>query len=214
MKIVLLGPPGSGKGTQGEKLSALLGVPHIVMGDIIREVSREESELGNKVKSYLNKGLLVPNKIVIELLKKKLRRRDCEGFILDGYPRTTVQAEALEEILKPEKLDLAIYLNVDEKEIIKRISYRRQCPKCGMVYHLLFNPPKKDEICNKCGSKLFQREDDKEEIVKKRIMEYRKKTEPLINYYREKGILEIVDGNKSIDEVFRETVAIVKKWMQ
>jgi len=205
MRIVLMGPPGSGKGTQARKIVEKYGIPHIATGDILREAIRSKSKLGMIAKEYVERGDLVPDEIVNEIIKERISQKDCErGFILDGYPRTVMQAEALDQILEKMgyKLDAAIYLDVKEEEIVKRLSSRRVCTKCGAVYNLLLNPPKKDEICDICGAPLYQREDDKEDVIRRRLRVYIDRTKPVVEYYQKKGILRRINGNRSIEEVW------------
>jgi adenylate kinase len=186
----MLGPPGAGKGTYASRLTVILRVPHISTGDMVREEIRGQTHLGKKIKEYSNKGELVPDEIVIHILAKRLRNPDAKNsFILDGFPRTTKQAEALDEI---SKIDLVINLNVRDEIIIQRLSNRISCKKCGAIYNQLTLPPKKEGICDKCGSQLYQREDDKPEVIQERLNVYRKKTEPLIEYYRKMDLVKDV----------------------
>ena len=205
MNLIFLGPPGAGKGTQAKKLVELLGIPQISTGDILREKKNEDSPLGKQIRDIMAAGKLVPDEIVIEIVKERLAKPDCEnGFILDGFPRTVPQADALEKILAEmgKKLDAVVYIYVPDEELIKRISGRRVCEKCGEEYHIIYKPPKVDGICDKCGGRLIQREDDKEEVVRKRIEVYNESTAPLIDYYEKKGLLRKVDGTATMDEVF------------
>ncbi|MGQ4832900.1 MAG: adenylate kinase [Candidatus Asgardarchaeia archaeon] len=215
MFIIMLGPPGAGKGTQARNLAKKLGVPHIASGDILREIVRDEkNELGKKIKEYMARGELVPDDIVIKIIHERLSKSDCEkGAILDGYPRTIKQAKALEDFLgkRKKKIDLVINLDVPDDVVIKRLTYRRICPKCNRVYHLLFKPPKNDEVCDICGVKLIQRDDDKEDIVRRRLEEYRLRTYPLIDYYSEKNILYIVNGIDDIDRIFRNILQLISE---
>ena len=204
--IVLLGPPGSGKGTQGEKLSAEFGYVRLSTGDMLREAVRNKTELGMKAKTYMDAGGLVPNDLIIGLMKEKIAATNGK-VLLDGFPRTIEQADALAEQLD---VDLALNLDVDDAELITRLTQRRSCPKCNAVYHLVYNAPKKEGICDKCGAELYQRDDDKEETVKNRLEVYRKNTMPLIDYYSKKGTLTTVKGVGSIDEIFEQ----VKKAVQ
>ncbi len=199
MRIVLLGPPGSGKGTQGERLAAHLGVPRISTGDILRRHVAEGTELGKEAKGYMDSGKLVPDDLVIEMTKRRLTEPDAKkGFILDGFPRTIAQAEALADITP---LDAVVDLYLEPEELIKRNSGRRVCPKCEAVYHLLSNPPRQAGICDRCGSALVTRPDDRADVVRTRIETYEKQTAPLIQYYRDHGLLREVYASGLIDEV-------------
>jgi len=214
MNIILFGPPGAGKGTQAKKMVDYYGIPQISTGDILRANVREGTELGLAAKKYMDKGELVPDEVLIGIIKNRLKEQDCEkGFILDGYPRTLPQADALavilDEINKP--IDAVLNLEVPDEELVERISGRLMC-NCGASYHRTFNPPKKDEICDICGGKVFQRADDKEEAVKTRLSVYKKQTEPLIAYYAKQGLLMNLDGTKDINEVFEDIKAILVKF--
>jgi len=203
--MILLGPPGAGKGTYASRLTAILGIPHISTGDIVRDEIKAQTELGNAIREYSDKGELVPDEIIIKLLTKRLTKPDCErGFILDGFPRTIKQAEALDKI---SKIDLVINLNVPDDIIIKRLSKRLTCKKCGTIYNKLTLKPKKDNICDECGGELYQREDDKPEVIQERLNVYRKKTEPLIEYYKKKNLLKDV----SCDDLMTPPEVIVEK---
>jgi len=214
MNLILLGPPGGGKGTQAKRIVEKYGIPQISTGDMFREAVAKGTELGKKAKEYMDRGELVPDDIVIGIVKERLSQPDCEkGFILDGFPRTLKQAEALDEILEEmnKKIDAVININVPDEEIIKRIVYRRTCKNCGAVYNLIYSPPKEDNKCDKCGGELYQRDDDKEETVRERLRVYKEQTQPLIDYYKKKGILYEVDGTKSIDEVWKQIESILEK---
>jgi len=214
MNLILLGAPGAGKGTQAKLISEKYGIPQIATGDMLREAVAKGTELGKKAKEYMDKGELVPDEIVIGIVRDRLQQSDCEkGFILDGFPRTLAQAKALDDMLKElgKEIDAVINIYVPENEIITRIVNRRTCKNCGAVYHLIYNPPKEDNKCDKCGGELYQRDDDKEETVRERLKVYQKMTEPLIAYYREKGKLYDVDGTKDIEGVFKEIDEILKK---
>jgi adenylate kinase len=207
MNIVLLGPPGIGKGTAAAKLSKKLQIPHIATGDMLRENVAQKTKLGIEAKSYMDKGLLVPDDVVIEMMKERLQKNDCKnGFILDGFPRTINQAE---KISKVTKIDKVINIQASDEIIIDRLSKRRVCKKCGFIYHLVYIKPKKDEICDKCGSELYQRKDDRAEAIKERLKVYRNQTKPLIKYYKEKGILVDVDGSGTPEEEFEAVVKAV-----
>jgi adenylate kinase len=202
-RIIFLGPPGAGKGTQAERLAEDLKIKKISTGDILREAVAKGTELGQRAKSYMERGELVPDEIILGIIEEAIN--DEEGFILDGFPRNINQAKALDEMLSRKGLNIThvIFLDVPDEEIIKRIAYRRVCLNCGAVYNLIFNPPKEDEICNNCGSKLVQREDDREEVVRKRLEVYRGSTEALIRIYEERGVLRRINGVGDREEVFR-----------
>ncbi|WP_300409512.1 adenylate kinase [Lagierella sp.] len=205
MRLVLLGPPGAGKGTQAEKIVNEFGVVHVSTGDIFRKNIKEETELGKKVKGYLEQGKLVPDELTIDLVWDRLDQEDCkEGFMLDGFPRTIEQANALTEGLEKRgiKLDCVINIDVDANTLIKRLAGRRVCLNCGATYHVDNKPTKVEGVCDKCGSKVVQRDDDKEETVKNRIEVYQRQTEPLIEYYNNQGLIFNVDGTLTADEVF------------
>jgi len=214
MKLIFLGPPGAGKGTQAKRVAEKYGIPQISTGDMLREAVAKGTELGKKAKEYMDRGELVPDEVVIGIVRERLQQSDCEkGFILDGFPRTLAQAEALDGMLKElnKKIDAVINVAVPEEEVVKRITNRRTCRNCGAVYHLVYAPPKEDNRCDKCGGELYQRDDDREETVRERYRVYRKNTEPLIDYYRNKGILYDVDGTKDIEGVWKEIEAILEK---
>lgn len=209
MKLVILGPPGAGKGTQAIYIVEKYNIPHISTGDIFRENIKNNTELGKKAKSYMDKGLLVPDDLVIELVEDRLNKEDAkEGFLLDGFPRTVAQAVSLDSILdkNDDKLTKVINISVDPEILIERAVGRRVCKTCGMTYHVKFNPPKEEGICDKDGTKLIQRDDDTEETVKTRISVYFDQTAPLIDYYRAQNLLIDIDGAKDIDKVFDDIV--------
>ncbi len=209
MDIVLLGPPGIGKGTVAVKLSRKLRIPHIATGDMLRENVSEKTKLGIEAKSYMDRGLLVPDEVVIRMVEERLKKSDCKkGFILDGFPRTINQAE---EIVKKIKIGKVVNLQADDEVIIQRLSRRRVCGKCGSIYHLDYIKPKKEGICDKCPGELYQREDDKPAAIKERLRVYREKTEPLIGYYRGKGILADVDGSGTPEEEFELVLKAVSR---
>ena len=212
MKIVMLGAPGAGKGTQAKRIAESYGVPHISTGDIFRANIKNNTELGKKAKVYMDKGELVPDELVVDLIMDRFSEPDCSnGYVLDGYPRTIPQAEALDNALKEkgEALDYAINVDVPDSEIISRMSGRRACLECGATYHIVFNPPSTEGVCDKCGEGLVQREDDKEETVKNRLDVYHEQTEPLEKYYAEASLLHNVDGTKNMDEVFESIKTII-----
>ena len=212
MKIVMLGAPGAGKGTQAKMISEKYGVPHISTGDIFRANIKENTPLGQKAKEYMDKGLLVPDELVVDLVVDRLAQDDAKkGYVLDGFPRTIPQAEALTEALSKigEKLDYAIDVDVPDENIVRRMSGRRACVSCGGTYHIKYNPTKVEGVCDACGGELTQRSDESEEAVQVRIDTYNKQTKPLIDYYTMLGELTNVDGNQSMDEVAEEIYKVL-----
>lgn len=205
MRLVLLGPPGAGKGTQASAIVEKYNIPHISTGDIFRANIKEGTALGQEAKAYMDKGLLVPDELVVSIVKDRLLKDDCtEGFLLDGFPRTVGQAEALDSELDKMgiKLGRVININADPEILIERAVGRRICRECGATYHVKYNPPKVEGVCDKDGGELYQRDDDTEETVTTRINVYMEQTEPLIDYYKNQGLLLDVDGTKTIEEVF------------
>ncbi len=199
MRLVLLGPPGSGKGTQGAKLADVLGVPRISTGDILRRNVAQGTQLGKEAKAYMESGKLVPDELVIAMTAERLKEPDArKGFVLDGFPRTIAQAEALSRLTP---LDAVVNLFLEPEELVKRSAGRRVCPKCESVYHLVSSPPRKSGICDKCGTALVTRPDDREEVVRTRIETYERQTAPLVRYYKEKGILREVYASGLIEEI-------------
>ena len=214
MRLVLLGPPGAGKGTQAQVLSKDLNIPHISTGDMLREALKAASPLGLKAKVYMEKGALVPDELVIALVKERLSKSDAKkGFILDGFPRTPEQAKSLDESLKELKmpLDVVLYFKTSLAVIITRLSGRRVCGQCGKNYHQVNFKPKTEGICDVCGSKLVQRPDDKEETIEKRLKVYEDQTAPLIDYYKRKNILSEVSGDLDVQELNTELLKLFKK---
>lgn len=212
MKIIMLGAPGAGKGTQAKKISAKYDIPHISTGDIFRANIKNGTELGKKAKSYMDQGLLVPDELTVDLVMDRIKKEDCKnGYILDGFPRTIPQAEALDQALKAlgEKLDYAIEVDVPDENIVKRMAGRRACVHCGATYHIVHAPTKVENICDACGGDLILRDDDKPETVTKRLTVYHDQTKPLIDYYKEEGILATVDGTADLEDVFKAVVAIL-----
>ncbi len=212
MKIIMLGAPGAGKGTQAKRIAEKYSLPHISTGDIFRANIKNGTELGNKAKSYMDKGSLVPDEITIGMLIDRINDKDCvNGYVLDGFPRTLAQASSLDEALakRNEKIDYAIDVDVPDENIINRMGGRRACLNCGSTYHLEFIPTKVEGICDNCGNEIVIREDDKPETVKKRLEVYHAQTQPLIDYYSKKDILKSVDGTLEIDEVFGAIVHIL-----
>lgn len=212
LRAVLLGPPGAGKGTQAVRLVEKYEIPHISTGDIFRKNIKEGTELGKKAQEYMNAGALVPDELVVDLVKDRLQQDDCKnGFLLDGFPRTIFQAEKLDEFLSEsnQKMDIVINLKVEKDALIKRLTGRRVCKDCGASYHIVNIPPKKEGVCDICGGELIQRKDDNIETVENRINVYEEQTAPLIGYYKEAGSLVDFDGEASLDEVFDAIVQAI-----
>lgn len=212
--IVLLGPPGAGKGTQAQVISREMNLAHISSGDLFRENLKNQTELGKLAQGYMNRGELVPDDVTISMVRERLSRPDCaQGALLDGFPRTPAQAEALAQMLVDmgEKVESVPYISVPAEVLIERLGGRWTCPTCGRVYHEKHNPPKQAGICDQDGTQLVQREDDKAETVERRIRVYMDQTSPLIEYYREKGLLVEFDGTKTIEDVSRDILAAIKK---
>lgn len=209
MKLILLGAPGAGKGTQATRLEEIFKIPHISTGDIFRNNLKNKTPLGLKAKAYMDQGLLVPDELTIDLVMDRLAENDCRnGYILDGFPRTQAQTEALDERVE---IDAAIDVDVPDKLIVERMAGRRVCPNCGEPYHIKYEPPKKEGICDRCGTALIIREDDKPETVLKRLDVYHEQTAPLIGHYKEAGKLIQVDGTQSVDKVTQDIVEALKK---
>jgi len=210
--IIFLGPPGAGKGTQATKVAEVLGVPYISTGDILRSAVKEDSPLGRKANEYMSKGELVPDEVVIEIIDERLKKGDCSnGCVLDGFPRTIPQAVSLDNLLKENGMDaFVLFIDVSDEEVIMRNSKRRVCSKCGKIYHLETSPPPQNGVCE-CGGSLYQRDDDKEEVIRERLKVYREKTAPLIEYYAKKGALQKIDGAGSIEEVYSRILSAIRK---
>lgn len=207
MKIILLGPPGAGKGTQAETLVKKHDIPHISTGDMFRKAIKEGTDLGLKAKSFMDQGKLVPDEVTIGIVRERLAQGDCKnGFLLDGFPRTVPQAEALDKILSDMNttLDAVISIEVANEKLVGRLTGRRVCKTCGATYHVMFNPSNKEGICDKCGGELYQRSDDSENTVRSRLEVYEQQTEPLIAYYRVEGILKPIDGDQEISKVLTD----------
>lgn len=212
MKIIMLGAPGAGKGTQAKQIADKYSIPHISTGDIFRANIKNGTELGKKAKQYMDQGALVPDELTCDLVMDRMQQDDCKnGFVLDGFPRTIPQAEALDAALGKinEKMDYAIDVDVPDENIVNRMSGRRACLNCGATYHLISIPPKVEGICDRCGSEIVLREDDKPETVQKRLKVYHEQTQPLIEYYSGKGVLKEVDGTQPMDDVFAAIVKIL-----
>ncbi|MED3881082.1 adenylate kinase [Priestia megaterium] len=217
MNLVLMGLPGAGKGTQAEKIVEHYDIPHISTGDMFRAAIKEGTQLGLKAKSFMDQGNLVPDEVTIGIVRERLNKQDCEnGFLLDGFPRTVAQAEALETITKElnKQIDYVINIDVDQSILMERLTGRRICKDCGATYHLVFNPPAKEGVCDKCGGELYQRADDNAETVSTRLSVNVKQSRPLLDFYQEKGYLRNINGNQDINIVFedvRQLLAGVKQ---
>jgi adenylate kinase len=217
MNLVLMGLPGAGKGTQAEKIVEHYDIPHISTGDMFRAAIKEGTQLGLKAKSFMDQGNLVPDEVTIGIVRERLNKKDCEnGFLLDGFPRTVAQAEALETITKElnKQIDYVINIDVDQSILMERLTGRRICKDCGATYHLVFNPPAKEGVCDKCGGELYQRADDNAETVSTRLSVNVKQSQPLLDFYQEKGYLRNINGNQDINIVFedvRQLLAGVKQ---
>ncbi|MFQ5867009.1 MAG: adenylate kinase [bacterium] len=212
MRLVLLGAPGSGKGTQAKRLAEKYGLPHVSTGDILRVGFGEGAYIDRETREVVRSGGLVPDRIAVEIVKKRLEEEDCrKGFILDGFPRTLAQAESLNGFFKESNraIDRVIYLELSEQEAVKRLSGRRICPRCGATFHLVFNPPRIPDLCDQCRARLSQREDDSELTVRERMKTYQKETYPLIEYYQSRGLLAKIDVNRGIEEVFEDLCKVL-----
>ncbi len=209
---VLLGPPGSGKGTQAKLLAPKLGLPHISLGDLLREAVREGTETGKVAKQYLEAGRLVPDELVIKVAEEAMTKPEsANGFVVDGFPRTLAQAELFEGLLRKIKFDISkvLYIDIPLEEILRRLTGRRSCRKCGAVYHVAFNPPKKEGVCDICGGELYQRHDDTESTIKVRFDVYKKETRPLMDLYKRSGKLVNINGARPVDAVFKDILRAV-----
>ena len=214
MRIILVGPPGAGKGTQAEKIVAKYGVAHISTGDILRANVKAGTELGKKAKSFMDAGGLVPDDVIVEMMRGRLVEKDCEkGFILDGFPRTVPQAEALTALLKDMgiKLDGVILLDVPDDAVVERLCGRRMCRSCGKIFHVTFKPSTSGERCDACGGELYQRDDDKETVIRQRLAVYHGQTAPLVDYYGKAGLLRPVDAAESVDKVLNHIEALLER---
>lgn len=212
MKIIMLGAPGAGKGTQAKMIAEKFAIPHVSTGDIFRANIKNGTELGKQAKEYMDKGQLVPDELTVKILLDRVAQEDCKnGYVLDGFPRTIPQAEVLDKALTElnDKVDFAINVDVPDENIIGRMSGRRACVKCGATYHIKYNAPKQEGICDACGDSLILRSDDEPETVKKRLVEYHDKTQPLIDFYENKGILKTVDGTQDLNDVFGAILEIL-----
>ncbi len=214
MNLIIIGPPGSGKGTQGGLVAERFHIPQIATGDILRDAVRNRSALGLKANAFMVKGELVPDEVVIGIIEDRLMQRDCaKGFLLDGFPRTVVQAEALEGMLGKRglALDHVINIEIETGELLKRLMGRRTCNRCSAMYHLLFNPPKKEGICDQCGGSLYERDDDKEETIRSRLDIYSQQTGPVIQYYASQGLIRSINGVGHIDDIFHRILEAIEE---
>jgi adenylate kinase len=214
MDLILLGPPGSGKGTQAIKMVGRYHIPQVSTGDMLRQALKEKTPLGLEAKQYMDQGTLVPDEVVVGIVRERLKAPDCTGgFILDGFPRTVPQAEALGATLQAMNrgIDHVISIEVANQELLKRLAGRRTCRNCGAMYHLLFDPPTKEGVCDKCGGELYQRADDQEKTIRERLKVYDEQTAPLIQYYRGKGLLRAIDGVGEVEEIFQRIVKAIGK---
>ena len=212
MNLILLGPPGAGKGTQAQMIVERYHIPQVSTGDILRKAVKEGTPLGKKTKAFMDQGQLVPDEVVIGIIDERLRTSDCNsGFILDGFPRTIAQAEALQSILAKmgKSIDHVINIEVDTEELVRRLTGRRTCKNCGAMFHILFHPPKVEGICDRCGGTLYQREDDKEKTIRIRLNEYQRQTAPLIQYYQHKKYLRSIQGVGGQEEIFERIVRLL-----
>lgn len=212
LNLVLLGPPGAGKGTQAKMLTDKYKIPQVSTGDILRKAAAAGTGLGKKAKTYMDKGDLVPDEVVIGLVRERIKEPDCEnGYILDGFPRTVKQAESLDTILEEMGggLSHVVSIEVVEDELVKRLTGRRTCKKCGAMYHVMFDPPEIKDICNKCGGELYQRDDDKQETIVSRLKVYKEQTEPLISYYNDRGLTKNIPGTGEIRDIFERIIEIL-----
>ena len=212
MNLILLGPPGAGKGTQAKMLIDAYGIPQISTGDMLREAVKNQTALGMEAKKFMDSGQLVPDEVVIGLAKDRIAQPDCEkGFMLDGFPRTVPQAEALDKVLDgmDKKIDHVISIEVPNSELLGRLTGRRTCKACGQGYHVMFDPPKQEGVCDKCGGELYQRDDDNQETVSNRLKVYGSQTEPLIDYYKAKGLLRPIDGVGGMGEILDRIKAVL-----
>lgn len=210
--LVLMGLPGAGKGTQAEMIVDKYGIPHISTGDMFRAAIKEGTELGMKAKQFMDAGQLVPDEVTIGIVRERLAKPDCQkGFLLDGFPRTVPQAEALDDILEQmnRSIDYVIHIDVDREQLLQRLTGRRICRDCGATYHLVFNPPKQENVCDKCNGELYQRDDDNEETVANRLEVNIAQQQPLLEYYEKKGVLKTINGNRKIEDVFQDVNTLI-----
>jgi len=209
LRIVLLGPPGAGKGTQAERLAQQLGIPRIVTGDLLRAAVKNRTDLGQQAQRYMDRGELVPDELVVALIREQLRQLNGQGgFILDGFPRNTQQAQALDKLTE---IDLALLIDLPREEVVRRLSARRVCERCGRIYNLIYQPPKRDGICDACGGPLHQRSDDQPEVVARRYdIQYNQQAKPLVEAYRKRSVLVTIDGDGPMEEVFERILRVIR----
>lgn len=215
MRLILLGPPGAGKGTQAVRIAETFGIPHISTGDILRENVKQGTPLGTEAKKYMDAGDLVPDDVIIGMVGKRLEADDAaEGFLFDGFPRTVPQAQALEDLLveRNQPIDVALRLAVDESEVVDRLTGRRTCTQCGAIFHVTHNPPKEPGVCDRCGGELIQRDDDREDVVLNRLNVYRRQTEPLEHFYWERGLLRDVEAVGAVDDVTKRALDLLREY--
>ncbi|MCX8117916.1 MAG: adenylate kinase [Desulfobacterota bacterium] len=213
MNLILLGPPGAGKGTQAQRIVGHFHIPQISTGDILRAAVREASPLGIRAKQFMDRGELVPDEVVIGIIEERLKADDCQaGFILDGFPRTLPQAEALQSLLAKlgKRIDHVLNIEVETDELVRRLTGRRTCRECGAMFHVLFHPPKKDNLCDRCGGALYQREDDREEAIRTRLETYERQTAPLIQYYRDRNLLRSIQGQGEAEHIFQQILRLLQ----
>ncbi len=214
MRLIFLGAPGTGKGTQAKRVAARYNIPQISTGDLLRHAVKEETILGITAKDFMHRGLLVPDELILDLIKERLEAPDCrQGYILDGFPRTITQEEGLSKLLsaRKETVNYVINFTLSAPEIISRLSGRRVCSKCGKGYHINFNPPQESNVCDLCGASLYQRTDDQPDIISKRLVEYEKQTAPLVNYYQKEGKIYHISASEGITEIFDQLVDLLDK---
>ncbi len=213
MNLILLGPPGAGKGTQAQMIVERYRIPQISTGDILRAAVKQGSPLGQRAKGFMDRGELVPDEVVIGIIEERLKASDCDrGFILDGFPRTTPQAEALQTILSNlgKRIDHVLNIEVESEELVRRLTGRRTCKTCGAMFHILFHPPRVEGVCDRCGDPLYQREDDREETIRTRLKEYERQTAPLIQYYQNKKLLRPIQGMGGQNQIFEEILRVIE----
>lgn len=213
MNIIMLGPPGSGKGTQAKEIIEKYDIPQVSTGDLLREAVKNQTDLGKQAKEYMDAGKLVPDDVVVGMVKERLQEDDCrKGFILDGFPRTVPQAESLDKTLEEvgTKIDKVLSIEVPDSEVVERLAGRRTCENCGTMYHVKFNPPEKEGVCDKCGGKLYQRDDDNEETIRNRLQVYHDQTSPLKDYYARKGLVKEIEGIGDINKIKEAVLAALE----